>query len=235
MHTLIKTILAPGRVLILRTCAAGFIARNNFQWPSEIGAVVKPTSWNPEPICGYGLHGFLYGEGNAGLANWGEDAEWLVIEADADSVVTIDNGEKVKVPECVIAHIGRGDNAVQKRIDCIAFMAERGQMGSKCMGRVAQDMSDGATLTGGYRATLTGGYRATLTGGDRATLTGGDRATLTGGYRATLTGGDGATLTVKFYDESRGQYRRKLYTIGEDGILPGVKYHCNNSGILVRV
>ncbi len=80
---------------------------------------------------------------------------------------------------------------------------------------------------------LTGGYCSTLTGGDGSTLTGGYRSTLTGGDRSTLTGGDGSTLTVKWYDQSRGSYRRRLYTVGEDGILPAVKYTCNESGVLV--
>ena len=194
---------APAKVLILRTCGKGFLAYNDFQWPREVGAIVRPTSWNPSDCCGYGLHGLLKGEGKGSLVDWTAEAEWLVIEADADSVVSIDRGEKVKVPVCTIAHIGRGTNAVEKRLDCLAFMAARGQLGEAPIGRVAQDMRDGSTLTGGDRSTLTGGdgstltggYGSTLTGGHGSTLTGGYGSTLTGGYRSTLTGGDRSTLT----------------------------------------
>ena len=254
-------------VLILRTCHQGFLAHNDFRWPSAVGATVTPERWNPAPVCGDGLHGFLKGQGAGSLADWGPDAEWLVIEAEAASVVVLDNGAKVKVPSCVVAHVGKGATAVERRLDCLAFMQAAGQLGEAPIGRVAVDVGDrstltggyrstltggdrstltggygstltggdGSTLTGGYGSTLTGGDRSTLTGGDGSTLTGGDRSTLTGGYRSTLTGGYGSTLTVKWYDQPRGSYRRRLYTVGEDGILPAIKYTCNESGVLVPV
>ena len=211
-------------VLILRTCHQGFRAHGDFQWPSTIGATVRPERWDPSAECGNGLHGFLKGQGAGDLADWGPDAEWLVIEAEAASVVVLDNGAKVKVPSCVVAHVGKGATASERRLDCLTFMQAAGQLGEAPIGRVAVDVGD--------RSTLTGGYGSTLTGGDRSTLTGGDRSTLTGGYGSTLTGGDGSTLTVKWYDLSRGS-RRRLYTVGEDGILAGVRYVCNNAGVLV--
>jgi hypothetical protein len=236
-------IRTPNTVLILRTCHAGFKAHGGFQWPNQVGATVRPSRWNPSNVCGDGLHGFLKAEGCGDLADWSADAEWLVIEAEASSVVVLDNGAKVKVPECTIAHVGRGDSAAAKRIDCLVFMALRGQLGEAPIGRVAQNMGDRSTLTGGYRSTLTGGDRSTLTGGDGSTLTGGDgstltggdRSTLTGGYRSTLTGGDRSTLLFKWWD-SRGIYRRKMFTVGDDDcVSAGVKYQMSAAGVLTRV
>jgi len=186
--------MLDSKALILRSCHAGFKAHGGFQWPSQVGAVVTPERWDSSAECGNGLHGFLKGEGCGSLADWSETAEWLVIEADAASVVSL-NGEKVKVPRCTIAHVGQGDSAVAKRLDCLAFMVSRGQLGEAPIGRVAQSLGDGSTLTGGYRSTLTGGDGSTLTGGYGSTLTGGDGSTLTGGDGSTLTGGDGSTLT----------------------------------------
>ncbi len=235
--------LDSSKVLILRSCHAGFKARGGFQWPNQVGAVVTPARWDSSAECGNGLHGFLKGEGCGSLADWSETAEWLVIEADTTSVVNL-GGEKVKVPQCVIVYVGQGDSAVAKRIDCLAFMASKGQLGEAPIGRVALALGDRSTLTGGDRSTLTGGDRSTLTGGDgstltggyRSTLTGGDGSTLTGGHRSTLTGGDGSTLLFKFWHDSKGRCLRKMFTIGDDDcVVAGVKYRMNEAGILEQV
>ena len=211
--------LDSSKVLILRSCHAGFKAHGGFQWPCQVGAVVTPERWNSSTECGNGLHGFLKGEGCGSLADWSETAEWLVVEADTASVVNL-GGEKVKVPRCTIAHVGQGDSAVAKRIDCLTFMASKGQLGEAPIGRVAQAL--------GYGSTLTGGYRSTLTGGDGSTLTGGDGST--------LTGGDHSTLLFKFWHGSKGRFMRKMFTVGEDDcVVAGVKYRMNDAGILEQV
>jgi hypothetical protein len=83
--------------------------------------------------------------------------------------------------------------------------------------------AENGIASGGYAATVTGGYAATVTGGDEATVTGGDEAT--------VTGGDRAILAVKWWDGAR--YRLAIGYVGEDGIEPGVPYHCAD-GRLVR-
>ena len=108
---------------------------------------------------------------------------------------------------------------------------------------------DNSTLTGGYRSTLTGGYYSTLTGGDYSTLTGGDYSTLTGGIYSTLTGGDGSiltggndstltggddsTLSIQYLDGNK--YRIAIAYVGENGILPNVKYKVNDKGKFVEI
>jgi hypothetical protein len=46
----------PG--LMLRTCASGRKSYCGFQYPADREYVAAPD-WNPEPICGGGLHGLL--------------------------------------------------------------------------------------------------------------------------------------------------------------------------------
>ncbi len=234
-------------VLVLRSCAAGFIAHGGFKWPSKVGEVVRPTKWDPTPNCGDGLHGFLHGEGDGSLADWSDSAEWLVFEVADANVVNLEG--KVKCgPEVHVAHVGQGATAFDRRLDAIAFLVSRGQCGAGCVGRVLTGSyrstltggycstltgGDYSTLTGGYRSTLTGGYGSTLTGGDHSTLTGGDYSTLTGGDGSTLTGGDGSTLLFKWWDDSRNLYRRKMFTVGEDPeVAAGVAYTMQN-GILI--
>ena len=185
-------------VLVLRSCGAGFTAHGGFVWPSAIGAKVRPERWDPTPNCGDGLHGFLHGEGDGGLADWSETAEWLVFECAPSDVVALDG--KVKCgPEVTIAHVGQGATAFERRLDAIAFLVSRGQCGAGCIGRM---------------------------------LTGGDGSTLTGGYGSTLTGGHRSTLLLKWWDDSRGQYRRKMVTVGDDDVAAGVAYRLTDAGVL---
>lgn len=51
-----------GKVLVLRVCDVDGKSHGGFQWP-ESGPVAAPD-WNPEPRCGGGLHGWLWGEGD---------------------------------------------------------------------------------------------------------------------------------------------------------------------------
>jgi hypothetical protein len=57
-------------------------------------------------------------------------------------------------------------------------------------------------------------------------------STFTGGNRSTFTGGDGSTFTGVWYDQNR---RRRLSVayVGEEGILPDIAYHINDTGQFV--
>jgi hypothetical protein len=93
-----------GKVLVLRTCHMDMVSSRGFVWP-EAGGLAECSDWNPEPICGYGLHGWLWAVGRVqGTgAEYGfteEGAKWLVLEVDSADVVEID--QKVKFPR---AHI----------------------------------------------------------------------------------------------------------------------------------
>ncbi|MCO7563543.1 hypothetical protein NJH48_01100, partial [Pseudomonas mosselii] len=171
----------PETVLVLRTCYADLTSHGGFQWPNEVGAVVSAPDWRNDNECGHGLHGWLFGQGDAGVSDsiGRQDAKWLVVEVALKDVVAL--GGKVKFPSCTIRHIGDKQSATE-------YLLEHEP-------RAASVAVIGVTLTGGDDSTLTGGYGSTLTGGDDSTLTGGYGSTLTGGNRSTLTGGYGSTLT----------------------------------------
>jgi hypothetical protein len=48
-----------GRALMLRTCAAGMLAHGGFVWPTS--GEVKAHDWKADKVCGFGLHGLLWG------------------------------------------------------------------------------------------------------------------------------------------------------------------------------
>ena len=203
------------KVLCLRVNAADMSSfwRPSFVWPSE-GEVVAPD-WDPKPVCGYGLHGLVWGQGDIGLFGSRANPKWIVFEAELEEGVNL--GDKYKFPRGRVVHVSDEVSSAAN------YMYHHG--GREC-GRAIPFV----TLTGGYRATLTGGYRATLTGGNGATLTGGNRATLTGGDWATLTGGDRATLTggngAVFICRHHTADKIVLTTavVGQEDIKPGVAY-----------
>src|SRR5579885_1343829 len=80
------------KVLVLRTCNADMTSHEGFRWP-ESGRVECPD-WDPAPVCGGGLHGLLWGEGDWLLLG-DADAKWLVVEVSRTDVVVIDS-QKVK-------------------------------------------------------------------------------------------------------------------------------------------
>jgi hypothetical protein len=94
--------------LMLRTCEPDMTSYDGFRWP-ESGEVEAPD-WSPVAECGRGLHGLLWGEGDAQLLRSGPDVRWLVVEVDEDLVV--DLGGKVKVPRGVVVACGTRDEAI---------------------------------------------------------------------------------------------------------------------------
>ena len=213
---------ADGRWLVLRTCDADMTSHGGFEWPTE-GHVEAPD-WDPDPgrECGGGLHGLLWGCGNAGLLSAFPGARWLVVAVDpADVADPARNKVRFRRGEVVL--VGTRDEAVGMIADAapglpVVYAVRTG--------------GDESTVTGGYGATVTGGYGATVTGGYGARVTGGDRSTVTGGDWSTVTGGDGSTLVVKWWDGFR--YRLAVGYVGEDGIEAGVAYRCDDQGRLVR-
>jgi hypothetical protein len=168
--------------LMLRMCRDDMTSYKGFKWPEE-GWVSCPD-WNPSPVCGGGLHGFLMGEGNGGLIDWKRDTRWLVCEIYKKEIV--DLGGKIKVSRAKVVHVGTQRSATD-------YLLANGAAGKKVIGCTLEG-GDGATIVGGDGATIVGGDGATIVGGEWSKLTGGDGSILVGGYGATIVGGDGATI-----------------------------------------
>src|SRR6185312_12699858 len=150
-------------VLVLRTCDADGRSRNGFIWPKA--GTVACDDWNPEPVCGGGLHGLLWGVGDGKLLNWRKDTRWLVVEVDADSVVDI-GGDKVKFPRGVVVHCGDRKSATD-------YLLANGAAGKAVAGAVVT-VGDKGTATTGYKGTATAGYEGTATADNWGTATAGD-------------------------------------------------------------
>ena len=202
------------KVLCLRTCDAQRRGHGGFQWP-ESGYVEAPD-WSPEPCCGKGLHGLLWGEGEAFQLSDFEDAVWLVVAVDAADIV--DLGGKVKFPRGEVVYCGVRDGAT-------AYILANGGAGKACAY---------ARVTVGDGGTATAGDRGTATAGDRGTATAGGGGTATAGGGGTATAGDEGTLCIRWWDSDACRYRTAVGYVGEDGIEPNVPYRVEGRGVLVR-
>ena len=130
---------------MLRTCAADMTAYGGFKWKRR--GVVTAPDWDPEPVCGYGLHGYLNGEGSGGELSWAWEAVWMICAVDARQVVMV--GDKAKVPRAKVVFAGTKNKALAK----------------------LQQLCPGAAVICG---TATAGYSGTATAGKLGTATAGD-------------------------------------------------------------
>src|ERR1700690_4396926 len=163
------------RVLVLRTCGANMTSKNGFKWP-EKGAV-ECHDWLPTAECGNGLHGFLWGEGDGGLANWAADAKWLVVSVLEKEIVLIDR--KVKFPRGNVVFCGGRKEAT----DYIAARLPPGRTPA-IVGHFAVS-GDRGTSNSGVGGTSTSGHGGTSTSGDRGTSSSGDGGTSSSGHGGT--------------------------------------------------
>jgi hypothetical protein len=223
---------------VLRTADADGGSSHGFTWPEK--GKVACADWKPTNECGNGLHGLLHGEGDGSLLNWAEDARWLVVKVKATEVVDLVG--KVKFPSGTVVYCGDRQGAAK-------YLDAHGCADRKVVG-ATRTAGDRGTATAGYRGTATAGYGGTATAGDGGTATAGDGGTATAGYRGTATAGDGGTATagyrgtatagpdgalvIHWYDARKGRYRVSAAEIGENGILPKVKYRLDADGRFVR-
>ncbi len=103
------------RALMLCTCRADMTSRGDFQWPKR-GYVCAPD-WDATPECGGGLHGLLWGCGDADYLSNSDTALWVVCVVDSRYVVDI--GNKVKVPDAWVQFVGNC-------IEAINYICEHG-------------------------------------------------------------------------------------------------------------
>jgi len=244
---------------MLRTCNRDMTSHEGFNWKRR--GYVEAPDWSDKVECGSGLHGLLWGCGDACYCDISPESIWLVCKIDKRTVVDLVG--KIKVPYCSVVFSGDRDSAVSKIMDLgaqdkpVIFARKTGGDKSILNGGDYSTLTGGnhSTLNGGYRSTLTGGYKSTLTGGDhstlnggyRSTLTGGNHSTLTGGYNSTLTGGNHSTLTggnystltggdystlsIKYYDGHR--CRIAIGYVGE-GLKAGVAYTVDGNGNIIE-
>lgn len=207
-------------MLILKTVDRHMKAFRGFVWP-ESGPVSCPD-WDPRPVCGGGLHGLPWGEGDGSLLNWSADARWLVFEADDSTSVVFDG--KCKVPSATVVYCG-------DRLGAAQYIAQHGGAGRAIVGGTATAGLYG-TATAGMYGTATAGDDGTATAGDGGTATAGDGGTATAGLRGTATAGDDGTVIIKHWNGTRHEF--VVGYVGLDAVRANVAYRLDDAGNFVR-
>jgi hypothetical protein len=198
--------LPRGHALMVRTCDAECRSTHEFagrfRWPrpdEDLGhgpGVAVAPDWDPTARCGGGLHGALWGVGDASLLQWGEGPVGLVVEVLAKDVV--DLGGKVKVPRGRVVFAGLVADAVAwmhgytpKTLLSAAFHATIANAGTR-----------GAASSTGY--------------GGAASSTGYGGAASSTGYGGAVRAGKDGCLSAVYWDGSQQRYRWCIGRVGED-------------------
>src|SRR5690242_10365715 len=164
-----------GTALILRSCKADMSSHGGFVWPKS-GPVEAPD-WNPEPVCGRGLHGLLWGEGNWGLLCSDFDAQWLVVEVDdaPENLVKIDD-QKVKFHRGNVVYAGEMSLAVTKVLcsgeafqRAIREAGDNSSSGHSSTAASSGDYSKAASSGDCSKAASSGDYAKAASSGDYST------------------------------------------------------------------
>jgi hypothetical protein len=144
------------------------------------------------------LHGWLHGQGDAGVATINDDSKWLVVEVESSSIVQL--GGKVKFPRALVRFAGDRKTATDYLLANDPLSLNVAVIGAQLLVGDKESVTVGAfgTATAGDRGTATAGDRGTATAGDRGTATAGDRGTATAGYGGTATAGDRGTATAGY-------------------------------------
>lgn len=172
------------KVLVLRTCDKRLRSFNNFKWPAK-GPISAPD-WNREPVCGNGLHGLLWGEGDHTLLNFDDDARWLVVEVEANHIVHI--GRKVKFPKGVVVFCGNRARATK-------YLLTHGGHGRAVVGAAVTVGSYETAVVGGGGSATAGRGGVAVSGDDGVSLAGTNGKAVAGNY-GKATAGDRGCATA---------------------------------------
>ena len=162
------------KVLVLRTSSKDRTSYGGFQWPES--GPVSCSDWNPDPVCGGGLHGLLWGEGDWGLLDTTPSAVWQVVSVDPGKIVDI--GNKVKFPTGEVVYSGSMGAAV-----ATVLCNPRGNATKVSSGNYSTAASSGYYS----KAASSGDYSKAASSGD------GSKAASSGNYSTAASSGNYST------------------------------------------
>ena len=179
--------------LVLRCCGPQGESYGSFRWSLTVGAEVVAPDWHDRAECGNGLHGWLYGSGDIGVANIVDGAVWLVVEV-AEPIVML--GGKCKYQRGTVRFAGPMHAAA-------AYMLEHEPRAKSCA-------VIGAVLSVGDGETCAVGALGTATAGDGGTIVIEWYDSDAGRYRRTVgcVGEDGIEANVPYRCNTGGKLVR---------------------------
>jgi hypothetical protein len=215
------------KVLVLKSVDKDMRSYNNFVWPRE--GVVRAPDWKDNFYPGYGLHGFLWGEGDGSFALWDPDAIWLVVSVLRKDIRAGRGGliQKCKFPAGEVVFCGDRPAAIDFLVERLpndraysvigrtvivgdhgtAIVGDHGTAAAGCHGTAIT--GDHGTAIVGDHGSATVGYHGNAIAGGRGTAIAGGRGTAITGNYGTAIVGDHGSATVGYHGNA---------TVGDDGI-----------------
>ncbi len=229
---------------ILRVSGKDGISKNGFKYP-ELGFVECPD-WKPEPTCGHGLHGWLWGVGDYSVSD--HKTLWQVIEVADSDIVNL--GNKVKFPKGEVLYSGslggayawmkyapHWEKAESSATGDYGHASATGDYGHAS----ATGYSGHASATGySGHASATGDYgHASATGKyGHASATGDYGIGAAIGFNGTASAAESGAIVLTFGERINGEFALVhifASKVGENGIEAGKTYTLNAEGKPVEV
>jgi hypothetical protein len=135
------------------------ISRGDFEWPATLFTEVFAPNWDPEPICGKGLHALLPGQQAPG--KWYENGAWLLVSADQNTIVNLEDGAKCKVPRMTVLAIAytSGPTIIPQLLKDLGY-------DNPIYKAAIIDMTEATNVSVGKCGVAVVGFRSTATAGD---------------------------------------------------------------------
>ena len=209
------------KVLILRVCNKDRASFDGFQWP-ESGPVECPppdpkkpgSHWDPKPVFGNGLHGWLWGEGDGYLGTVFPDSRWLVVEVLESDIVYLDGC--VKFPKGEVVFCGSRSKAAD-------YLASYDNIYKVIIGRTL--------AVGDGESAHVGDYGYAMAGDSGVALSGVLGTSVAGNYGLAVTGDQGSAK-AGFLSRATAGFRGQAYVDGQGVAVTGThgKAHAGDSG-----
>ena len=215
------------KVLVLRRINPDGTSRGGFKWPDGIDVEVLCPDWNPEPVCGGGLHGWPWGMGLGDGCDYSIITDrWLVIAvAPSDIVGNIEKGLKCKFSRGIKIHDGTFSSAwaliSSGRHRCIEAMAKDGapsiSSGNSSTAASSGNSSKAASSGDSSKAASSGDY-------SKAEQSGPSGIAASIGSGGTVMAGESGLMILTWWNVAQKRYHAVTAEAGIDGIKADQRY-----------
>jgi len=175
---------------MIKTVNRNMEGYNGFKYP-EKGKVVAPN-WDPEPICGGGIHGLIH---ETKMHYIQKNDIWLVLKYEKGTEVVIEN-EKIKVPYAWIVFVGTAEDAQKKFEELTEKKYEYDYAVQTAEYESRQKAGDGSIQIVGDFSRQKAGNFSIQTAGAANIQTAGDESTQIAGNFSTQKAGNGSVCII---------------------------------------